>query len=281
MPRKKETLTLSVPPGTKAALEAIARRFNILWGSNPSPSGLVGAIAQGKLEVGQPFALSPTQVLALRQAIRALVDAGHLEEAKSVITLLLEKGNLESPMRQDLMQQVSQPMEGWRIQVDRLIDQHQPFHLLYRNSQEQVLEYTVRYAKVLFYEKRHYLQIWCDETEDSQDLPELQHNRCFRLDRIQSIFPISGEWRGKFDTIEVQLHFTGWLVRAYESKSEDITNELIGEVRQVTRRVVNPFWLIREVFRYGEDCVIVSPVGVRDRFRQKVQALAQLYSAEP
>ena len=277
MPRKKETLTLSVPPGTKAALDAIARRFNILWGNNPSPSGLVGAIAQGELEVGQPFALSANQVLALRQAIRDLVDAGHLEEAKSVITLLIEKGNLESPMRQDLMQQVSQPMEGWRIQVDRLSDQHQPFHLIYRNSQGQVLEYTVRYAKVLFYEKRHYLQIWCDETEDSQDLPELQHNRCFRLDRIQSIFPISGEWRGSFDTIEVQLHLSGWLVRAYEPKPEDISNELIGEVRQVTRRVVNPFWLIREVFRYGEDCVIVSPEDVRERFKQKLRSLSQQY----
>ncbi len=277
MPRKKETLTLSVPVGTKAALDAIAHRLKIFWGKNPSPSGLVGAIAQGELEVGQPFALSAAQVLALRQAIRDLVDAGHLEEAKSVITLLIEKGNLESPLRQDLMQQVSQPMEGWRIQLDQLIEQQQPFHLLYRNSQEQVLEYTVRYAEILFYEKRYYLQIWCDETEDSQDLPELQHNRCFRLDRIQSIFPISGEWRGRFDTIDVQLHLTGWLVRAYEPKPDDISNELIGELRQVTRRVVNPFWLIREVFRYGEDCVIVSPEIVRDRFKQKLRSLCEYY----
>jgi len=277
MPRKKETLTLSVPVGTKAALDAIARRLKIFWGSNPSPSGLVGAIALGELEVGQPFALSSSQMKALRQAIRDLVDADHLEEAKSVITLLIEKGNLESPMRQDLMQQVSQPMEGWRIQVDQLIEQQQPFHLLYQNSQGQVLEYTVRYAEVMFYEKRYYLQIWCDETEDSQDLPELQHNRCFRLDRIQSIFPSSGEWRGKFDTIDIQLQLSGWLVRAYEPKPDDITDAMIGEVRQVTRRVVNPFWLIREVFRYGEDCVIVSPLEVRERFKQKLRSLFEQY----
>jgi predicted DNA-binding transcriptional regulator YafY len=280
MSRKKETLTLSVPVGTKAALDTIARRLKIFWGNNPSPSGLVGAIAQGELEVGQPFALSATQVQALRQAIRALVDVGHLEEAKSVITLLIERGNLEPPMRQNLMQQVSQPMEGWRIQLDQLIEQRQPFHLLYQNAQGQVLEYTVRYAEVLFYEKRYYLQIWCDETEDSEDLPELQHNRCFRLDRIQSIFPVSGEWRGRFDTIDVHLHLTGWLVRAYEPKPEDISNELTGELRQVTRRVVNPFWLMREVFRYGEDCVIVSPDSVRDRFITKVRALHQRYEPE-
>jgi len=277
MPRKKETLTLSVPVGTKAALDAIARRLKIFWGSNPSPSGLVGAIALGELEVAQPFALSSSQMKVLRQAIRDLVDADHLEEAKSVITLLIEKGNLEAPMRQDLMQQVSQPMKGWRIQVDQLIEQQQPFHLLYQNSQGQVLEYTVRYAEVMFYEKRYYLQIWCDETEDSQDLPELQHNRCFRLDRIQSIFPISGEWRGRFDTIDVQLNLSGWLVRAYEPKLDDISDELVGTVRRVTRRIVNPFWLIRDVFRYGEDCVIVSPESVRDRFKQKLRSLCEYY----
>jgi len=277
MPRKKETLTLSVPVGTKAALDAIARRLKIFWGNNPSPSGLVGAIALGELEVAQPFALSSSQMKVLRQAIRDLVDADHLEEAKSVITLLIEKGNLEAPMRQDLMQQVSQPMEGWRIQVDQLIEQQQPFHLLYQNSQGQVLEYTVRYAEVMFYEKRYYLQIWCDETEDSQDLPELQHNRCFRLDRIQSIFPISGEWRGRFDTIDVQLNLSGWLVRAYEPKLDDISDELVGTVRRVTRRIVNPFWLIRDVFRYGEDCVIVSPESVRDRFKQKLRSLCEYY----
>ena len=36
MPRKKETLTLSVPPGTKAQLEAIADRLDIR--SDPTAS---------------------------------------------------------------------------------------------------------------------------------------------------------------------------------------------------------------------------------------------------
>jgi hypothetical protein len=118
MPRQKETLTLSVPPGTKERLEAIALRFNITWGKSPSPSGLVTKIAQQELEVGQPFKLTDSQVTALRQAIRELVDTGHIEEAKSVITLLIDRGDLEAPLRQDLIQQVSQSMEGWRIQVD-------------------------------------------------------------------------------------------------------------------------------------------------------------------
>ncbi|GAB4233383.1 MAG: WYL domain-containing protein [Elainellaceae cyanobacterium] len=278
MPRKKETLTLSVPPGTKEKLEAIAQRLNILWGKNPSPSGLVVAIAQQEVEVGQPFVLSPPQVNALRQAVRDLTDAGHINEAKSVLTLLIDRGDLEPPLRQQLMQQVSQPMEGWRIQIDQLIQQQQPFHLIYQNAQGQTLEYTVRHADVLFYEKRYYLQIWCDETEDSTDLPELRHNRCFRLDRIQAIFPISGNWRGHFDAINVELQFTGGLIRAYEPKLDDLEDAVIGSVRRVVRRVVNPFWLIREVFRYGEDCEIIAPTAMRDRFKQKVQELYQRYN---
>lgn len=278
MPRKKETLTLSVPPGTKEKLEAIAERLNIRWGNNPSPSGLVAAVAQQAVEVGKPFQFNAAQVKALRQSVRDLIDAGHVEEARSVLTLLIDRGEIEAPLRQSLIQQISQPLEGWRIQIDQYITQKQPFHLVYQNSQGQTLEYTVRYAEVIFYEKRYYLQIWCDETDDSDDLPELRHNRCLRLDRIQAIFPISGKWRGQFDVVQVQLHFKGGLVRAYEPKDEDIQDEIVTNVRQVTRNVVNPFWLIREVRRYGSECIIVSPKAVRDRFKQELLLMVEQYS---
>lgn len=277
MPRKKETITLSIPPGTKEQLEAIARRFGIFWGKSPSISGLLVAIAQQQIEVGKPFALEDPQVNALRQAIRDLIDAGHIEPAQVIMLLLLDRGNLETPLRQSLLQQVGQPMEAWRVRVNQLIEARQPFHLSYRNSQKQILEYAVRFAAIAPYEKGMYLQIWCEETEDSDDIPELVHNRCLRFDRIQSIVPISGEWRGQLDSIEVYLHFCGWLVKAYEPKPDDLENEVIGEVRQVIRRVSNPFWLIREVRRYGKDCEIVAPESVRDRFLEEQRATLERY----
>lgn len=284
MPRKKETITLSIPPGTKEQLEAIARRLGILWGKEPSISGLIVAIAQQSLEVGQPFTLNSNQVKALQQAIKALNDAGHVGEAQSVLALLLDKGKLEAPLRQSLLQQVSQPAQGWRILIEDLINKEQPFHLVYRNSQNQELEFTVRYAEIPFYEKRFYLQVWCEETKDVEDdipdLPELWHNRCLRFDRILSVLPISGEWRGKLDSIKVYLQFRGWLAKAYEPKDDDIENEVIGDVRNVVRRVANPFWLIREVSRYWEDCEIVAPDSLRDRIKQKVRTLCQLYDIE-
>lgn len=284
MPRKKETLTLSVPPGTKEKLDAIAQRLGYKWGDRPSPSGLVSAIAQGDVAVGDVFALDTNQIKALRQAVKDLVDTGHIEEAKSVITLLLSRGQLEAPIRQALMKQVSQPIEGWRIQIDQYIQQQQPFHLVYQNSQQQVLEYTVRYAEPIFYEKRFYLQIWCEETEDSQDIPALKHNRCFRFERIQAIFPIAGAWRGQLDSINVELHFRGWLANAYEEKLDDVTVEPVADSRtkvlRVIRRVVNPFWLFREIRRYGADCEIISPQDVRDRFAQDVRALYENYFSQ-
>ena len=284
MPRKKETITLSIPPGTREQLEEIARRLNILWGKEPSISGLIVAIAQQQLEVGQPFSLNSDQAKALQQATKDLIDAGHVEEAKIVIALLLDRGTLEAPLRQSLLQQVSQPIRGWRLEIEDLRKKQQPFYLFYRNSQGQELEFTVRHAEIRFYEKRFYLQIWCEETKDVEadlpDLPELWHNRCLRLDRIKSIVPTSGDWRGKLDFIQVQLHFQGWLVNAYESKEDDLEDEKIDNVRQVVRRVVNLLWFIREVRRYGEDCIIMSPQSVRDRFKQEVRLLWQLYGME-
>lgn len=283
MPRKKETLTLSVPPGTKEKLEAIANRLKIFWGKNPSPSGLVAAIAQQELEVGQPFTLNAQQVKSLRQAVKDLVDAGHIAEAQSVLTLLLDRGQLEAPLRQNLLQEVSKPTEAWRVLVDQQIEKQQPFHLIYLNSQKQELEFTARYAEVCFYEKRFYLQIWCDETADVEaDIPELYklwHNRCLRLDRIKALLPISGEWRGQLDFIEVQLQLRGWLVNAYEPKPEDFADEIVGDVRQIKRRVVNPFWFLREISRYWEDCMIVAPDSLRQRMQSKVTVMHQLYNS--
>jgi len=278
MPRKKETLTLSVPPGTKAQLEAIADRLDIRWGKHPSPSGLVGAIAQQHIEVGLPFRLTSGQVQALRQSVKDLMDAGHVEEAKSVITLLLDRGTLTPPLRQSLMQQVSQPLEGWRIQLEQLIEQRQPFRLVYQNSQETTLEFTVRHAETIFYEKRFYLQIWCDETDDSTDLPELQHNRCLRLDRIQALLPTEGEWRSCCDAIEVKLQITGRLVRAYEAKENDLEDQLVhNNLRLITKKVINPFWFLREIQRYGSDCLVISPDAMRERHITAVKATLDGY----
>jgi len=277
MARKKETLTLSVPPGTKEKLEDIAQRLEIKWGDNPSASGLVAAIALSQLEVGQPFSLDASQVKALQKATEVLVDSGSVEEAQILLSLLVNRGNLQAPLRQSLLQKVSQPTQAWRILVDQQIARKQPFHVVYTNSQKQQMEYTARYAEICFYEKRFYLQIWCDQTEDSQDVPELRHNRCLRLDRINGILPIEGEWRGSLDFIEVYLHFKGWLANAYEDKLDDLDWKVVDGVKQVVRRVVNSFWLIREVFRYGQDCEIVAPDSVRERFKQEVTKLYQLY----
>jgi predicted DNA-binding transcriptional regulator YafY len=282
MPRKKETITLSIPPGTKEKLEEIARRLNIFWGKSPSPSGLIGAIAQHELEVGKPFTLNSTQVAALQQATKVLVDAGYVGEAQTLSNLLLERGNLEAPLRQALLQQVSQPSEAWRILAEQHRTNQQPFRLLYRNSQGEELEYTVRYAEITFEEKRFYLEIWCEETEDIQDTdyPELIHNRCLRLDRIRAIVPTEGKWRHEgLDYLEVQLHFKRGMVKAYEPRARDISNEVVGNVRQVVRRVSNPFWLVREVLRYGGSCVVVSPESVRANVRREALSICQQHES--
>lgn len=281
MSRKKETITLSIPPGTKEQLEAIARRMNISWGKEPSISGLIVAIAQQSVEVGKPFILDSNQVNALQQAIKALSDAGQIGQAQTILTLLLERGNLDAAIRQSLLKQASKLVQAWRSQIDEYRQNKQPFYLLYENSQGQELQYTVRYAEPRFFDKRFYLMIWCEETEDVEnlipDLPELWHNRNLIFDKIRSIVPASGEWRDGLDHIKVYLHFRGWMVKSYQRREDDLEDETIGNVRQVVRRVVNDFWLIREVARYWEDCVIVSPESLRDRLKQKLVTLCQLY----
>ena len=289
MPRKKDTITLSIPPGTKEKLEQIARKFNITWGKEPSISGLIVAIAENSLEVGKPFTFESNEINALKQAIKALTDAGRIGEAQTIITLLLERGNLNPSTRQSLLKQASRLVQAWRSQIEEYRQNRNPFYVLYENSQGDELQYTVRYAESKFFDKRFYLMIWCEETEDVEDLsphlPELWHNRNLKFDKIRSIVPANGEWREGLDYIKVYLHFRGWMIKSYQRREDDLEDEIIdleniGKVRQVVRRVTNEFWLIREVARYWENCVIVSPEPMRDRLKRKILTLCDLYDIE-
>lgn len=288
MARKKETITLSIPPGTREELEEIARNLGIFWGKSPSISGLLVAIAQKEFEVGEPFCLNSTQEGALQRAIRSLNDSGYAGEAQTLSRLLLERGDLNNAMRQSILKQVGKPNEQWRNMVEQNRQSKQSFQLLYTNAQQEDFAFTVRYAETSFEEEKgFYLNIWCDETEDikNPEYPELIHNRCLRFDRVKTILPVKGRWRDEgLDYLEVHLHFLRGMVKAYEPKkfsiNQDISNEIVDDVRQVIRKVANPFWLIREVFRYGKDCEIISPPEVRSRFQENLKSLCQAYDLE-
>lgn len=280
MKRRKETITLSIPPGTKEQLEVIASRLNTLWGERPSVSGLIVAIAQQQLEVGQRFRLTQVQVQALARSIQVLIDSGDIPEAQILAGLLLERGDLEPPLRQSLLQSISHSVPAWRILLEQQIEKRQPFRLCYQDTQKRDWEFTIRYAQISPLEKRFYLEIWCDETQGNQDLPELAHNRSLRLDRITNlaVLPSEGTWRDSLDFVEVQLHFLDDLANAYESRPEDVSQKREGDILQVIRRVSSTFWLLRDIRRYGARCIVMSPENLRDRMFQEVQSLYQQYN---
>ncbi|GAB4528008.1 MAG: hypothetical protein Tsb0014_09030 [Pleurocapsa sp.] len=282
MSSKKETLTLSLSEGTKAKLEEIARELGFFWGKSPSPSALVTAIANREIATGEPFYLSSDRVKALRQAIRVLIDTGNTTEAETIARLVLDNGKLEPQLRQELLRLINIHLNKWRLVVDEYINKKQPFEILYKNSQGQELIFNVYFAQIDFHEKRFYLNIWCEETEDISDdnkqyFSELSHNRCLSFERIQGIIPKSGQWRNSLDYIQVHLQFTGWMVKAYKSREEDINDVVEEKIRKITRRVFNPFWLVREIKRYGEYCTIVEPDGLRSYFKQELIKMCQLY----
>ncbi|MGK7934632.1 MAG: helix-turn-helix transcriptional regulator [Xenococcaceae cyanobacterium] len=287
MSRKKETLTLSFAAGTKAKLEEIARELGFFWGKSPSPSALVTAIANKEVQVGEPFYLSDNEIKALRQGIRILIDTGYTAEAEIIARHVLDKSQLELSVKKELLKVINQHLDKWRLVVEEYIENKQPFEILYTNSQEQELIFNVHFAQVDFHEKRFYLNIWCEETEDvsaknkeKEYFPELLQNRCLSFERIQGIIPKSGEWRGSLDYIEVHLQFTGWMVKAYKPREEDINDVVSDGTRNVTRRVFNPFWLIREIKGYGKYCNITKPDGLRNYFRQELMEIYQLYNIE-
>jgi predicted DNA-binding transcriptional regulator YafY len=182
---------------------------------------------------------------------------------------------------------VDNPPPAWRLELDRCILRQQPFQLSYQDAGDQLWQFHLYHAAINRHEDRLYLDCWCEETEGSQDIPELEHNRCLRLDRIPSdslIIPIpNGKWRTQLDSVLAEFHLFDGLARSYRTKTDiDIANELLSidpPVRQITRQITSTFWFFREILRYGEDCLLVSPEKVRKRFQQKLQRLYRRYES--
>jgi predicted DNA-binding transcriptional regulator YafY len=281
--RKGQSITLSISDRDKAELEAIAIELGMMWGERPNISKLVLAIARRQLLVFPNNNWSETRIRALERSIRVLTDIGQIEEAKLIAELLLERSELSLPLRAEIERFLQNLPPPWRLKIDRQILRQQPFQLSYQDAAERLWNFTVYHAKVTPHEKRLYLDCWCEETEGNQDIPELTHNWCLRLDRIQdaAVTPTEGQWLPTLAQIEVEMYLFKGLAFAYQAKPEDSENDWLPDqprVRRVVRKVSNTFWFLREVMQYGEDCVVVSPESVRDRIKQKVKFLCNQYN---
>ncbi len=283
MGRKGQSITLSLSEQDKLRLEAIAGEQGILWGTRPNISRLMEAIARRELLVGRNNDWSETRIRALQQSMQALIDAGHPDSAQIIAQLLLERSELPLPLRSKLEQDLNTPIPSWRAAIDQYIHRQTPFRLTYRDAADNPMSFTIRHARITPYERRQYLECWCEETEGNRDIAELQHNWTLRLDRIPdaALSTIGGQWHSTLDTLQVEMHLLKGLAFAYEPKSADVSSEWMSDqdppARKVVRNISNTFWFFREVLRYGENCLIVSPETAQAQFKQKLQALCKNY----
>jgi hypothetical protein len=286
MTRKGRAITLSLSEQDKESLQAIAQTLGYTWGDNPNISKLIEAIAKHKLLIAPNNDWNPDRINALDQARRLLIDADRLDDALVIAHLLLERSEVNLPLKQAIQTFIEKPSEPWRLELDAQIKRQQPFQLSYQDAAERIWQFTLHHAQIVAHEERQYLDCWAVETEGNQDVTALQHNWSLRLDRIPAetaIYPVQGKWRSQLDSIEAELHLSGNLAFAYRTKTEaDILNEWhpeLSQVRRVKRQVTNSFWFFRELRRYGPDCVIVSPTELRDRFRQDLIAMLDRYNS--
>lgn len=285
MTRKNRSITLSIAAHEKARLEQLALEFEQTWGDNPNVSKLIKAIARGHLRIAKNHDWSRDRIDTLNRVLGWLNDQGQLPEALELAHLLLERSELNDPLRYEIQAWVDKPSIPWRLDLEHCIRLQRPFRLIYQDAAERLWTFTVRHAVIERHEDRQYLDCWCDETEGNQDIEALKHNWSLRLDRIPEeavISHVEGHWQPELSHIPVEFHLLRGLALGYRSKTKaDLEVSWLSDqqIRRVVRRVHNTFWFFREIRRYGADCVVVGPPEVRDRFAQEAIALARHYAS--
>ncbi|MBD2329205.1 WYL domain-containing protein [Alkalinema sp. FACHB-956] len=283
MTGKTRSINLSVTPQDKQKLEELAESLGQTWGGKPSISQLVKAIAQRKFLITPNNDWPTTRIQTLITAQQTLIDVGKIDEAQALAEFLLSRSELTLPQRTELQKFLDNPPPPWRQLLDRHIRSHTPFRLTYYDANEQPWSFSIRHAQINLIEKRQYLQCWCEEPDGNQDIPELAHNRTFRLDRIPeaAITPFKAKWKRDLDRIDVEFHVFRGLAGAYRSldKNDKLEESLVAPVatKRIIRSITSTFWFFREILRYGEDCEIIAPESIRRQFAAKVRSLADRY----
>jgi predicted DNA-binding transcriptional regulator YafY len=286
MTRQGRAITLSLKEADKIALQTIATQLGYTWGDNPNISKLVEAIAQHKLLIAPNNDWSTDLLATLYQAMTCLHDRGDSKNVQIMADLLLKRSELKNPLRREIERfQETLQKPNWRQRLDQFIEQKQPFQLAYQDAAQRIWTFHIQHAVMINRDRREYLDCWCQETDGNTDLPKLKHNWTLRLDRITdaALSPIEKKWRPDLDQLRVELHLYNGLAFAYEPKPKDVHNEWIPnqlQVRRVLRDVSSTFWLFREILPYGEDCMIISPLDVRNQFRHKLRLLWDKYAPE-
>jgi WYL domain len=285
--RKGESITLSISDRDKSQLEAIAMELGMMWGDRPNISKLVEAIARRQIQISKNNDWASDRLESLSHTFSLLIDYGELEKAQIIAHLLLERSELNSPLRREIEKFLDKPPEIWRHTIDRYIKQQQPFRLQYLDAADRPHQFSIYYAKITPHDKRLYLDCWCEEFASSDDVVALKHNRCLRLDRIPAeaaITSIQGKWRSQLDYIHVTFNLSGNLAFAYKPREEDIDNTWLDcepPTRQIIRKISNTFWFYRDIMPYAEDCEIIEPNDVRQKFAEKLRSLYLKYQNLP
>lgn len=288
MTRKGESITLSVKEAEKLALEMLADDLGYTWGDRPNISKLIAAIAKKELRIAINHDWTDIQIQSLEQARQLLIDTGKLSEAEIIARILIQRSELKYSLKQEIQKFLENPKPSWRREIENFISHQRSFQLSYVDAADRQFTFTVLHAELKLLEKHQYLVCTCQESEGNNDIPELQHNWTFRLDRIQeaSVNPVKQPWKSQLDHVAVTFELYSSLAFNYGKTGYKADDLDIGEIegnpptRTITRRVFATFWFFRDIAPYLDGCQIISPDSVKTHFQDKLRSLYTKYFNE-
>jgi predicted DNA-binding transcriptional regulator YafY len=280
--RSSEYYQIKVPKALELELRQKATQLGAA-----SPAELIGWIAQEKMPIG--FQLTEGEIEAMMQAIWTLRDTGQHGAALALIDLLRRSPNPElSSATCEHLEAMALSMPSMEVKLRQFITARQPFEIAYAKSGDQTKKYQCHFGQIssLPGERHQYLLAWITEPAESSEIPELAHNRSFRLDKIVHASPLVADWRNQgLDWVTGEFWLFNDLAHNYEARVWDIENIPEFEDSKLHRRRVicqvwSIWWLVkRRLAAYGSNCLIVSPQEARKFHLKEILKTQERYLA--
>jgi len=164
--------------------------------------------------------------------------------------------------------------------LNSFISYERRFTLLYRDNQNNLSQWDISYAKLVFRENNFYLDAWCEQAQGCL-LPELSHNACFKVDRIMKV-SLANPWKPwrkeGLDVTTVQFAlYNESIGLEYECMSGNTIVRMPNATVIIDSSVTGVFWFVRSILPYGASCEILSPEPLRAYVAEKLRNAANLY----
>lgn len=282
MTKKGQSITLSLQPSQKDAIELIALNNNCLHGNRGNISKLVSAIADGQLSVYNPHQFDYKTIVNFYLLWKTSLRMGKTDIAETVYKIVKDANPTDIPELKELHSYYESDSNDNIQLIKQFIKDKQCFAIEYSSIGGVLETLHIDHAYFVELNDASYLACHANEPNPKQGLEMLKGNWLLLASALNNadVTAIAGQWSYSLLSIPCVFELSNQMAFNYVGHPWDtnVFTDYNDKCKTTITRYVEFDWLfINEMVSYGVDCKILEPSSMVKRLLANVSLVFNNY----